>query len=204
KLMSEGVYGFNLDGHNFIINCLNNRCIYHKQLPVQVVDEMLFKHSPTLLFATVDKFTQIAWKEDAHKFFNSLDNDKLPPDLIIQDELHLISGPLGSIVGIFESVVEKLSTNESKNLLPKIIASTATLRNTSQQIENLYGGRKVNIFPPSGLTYSDSFFAKESKSASKRKYIGFMPVGKTSIDTQLQLLAHLLEARIENKEPIND
>lgn len=31
-----------------------------------------------------------------------------------------------------------------------------------------------------------------------------MPVGKTAIDTQLQLLAHLLEARIENYEPIND
>lgn len=204
KLVSENDYGFILNGKDFLIHCLNNRCIYHKQLPVQVVDEMLYKHPPTLLFATVDKFAQVAWKAETHKFFNSLDYDKLPPDLIIQDELHLINGPLGSIVGIFESVVEKLCTNESKNLLPKIIASTATLRNTTEQIENLYGRRKVNIFPPSGLSYSDSFFAKESKSESKRKYIGFMPVGKTAIDTQLQLLAHLLEARIENYEPIND
>lgn len=204
KLVSENDYGFILNGNDFLIHCLNSRCIYHKQLPVQVVDEMLYKYPPTLLFATVDKFAQIAWKADAHKFFNSLNHDKLPPDLIIQDELHLINGPLGSIVGIFESVVEKLCTNESKNLLPKIIASTATLRNTTEQIENLYGGRKVNIFPPSGLSYSDSFFAKESKSESKRKYIGFMPVGKTAIDTQLQLLAHLLEARIENSEPIDD
>lgn len=204
KLISERDYGFDLDGQNFIIKCLNNRCIYNNQLPVQVVDEMLYKHPPTLLFATVDKFAQIAWKADAHKFFNSLDNDKFPPDLIIQDELHLINGPLGSIVGIFESVIENLCTNGTKNLSPKIIASTATLRNTTQQIVNLYGGRKVNIFPPSGLSYSDSFFAKESKSASKRKYIGFMPVGKTSMDTQLQLLAHLLEARVENNEPIND
>lgn len=204
KLISERDYGFDLEGQDFIIKCLNNRCIYYKQLHVQVVDEMLYKHPPTLLFATVDKFAQVAWKADAHKFFNSLNDDKLPPDLIIQDELHLINGPLGSIVGIFESVIEKLCTNESKNLSPKIIASTATLRNTTQQIENLYGGRKVNIFPPSGLSYSDSFFAKESKSTSKRKYIGFMPVGKTAIDTQLQLLAHLLEARIENNEPIND
>jgi hypothetical protein len=133
-----------------------------------------------------------------------LDDEKLPPDLIIQDELHLLSGPLGSIVGLFESVVEKLCTKEYQNLTPKIIASTATTRNTTQQIQQLYGGRSVNIFPPSGLTYSDSFFAKESKEKSRRKYIGFMPVGKTAIDTQLQVIAHLLEARIENKEPIND
>jgi hypothetical protein len=121
------------------------------------------------LFATVDKFAQLAWKGEAHRFFNSLDDDKLPPDLIIQDELHLLSGPLGSIVGIFESVVEKLCTKENQKLTPKIIASTATTRNTTQQIAKLYGGRSVNIFPPSGLSYSDSFFAKESKEKSRRE-----------------------------------
>jgi hypothetical protein len=204
KLISEGDYGFDVEKRNFKIKCLNKKCTYHNQIPVQVVDEMLFSQPPTLLFATVDKFAQLAWKGEAHRFFNSLDDEKLPPDLIIQDELHLLSGPLGSIVGLFESVVEKLCTKENKNLTPKIIASTATTRNTTQQIQQLYGGRSVNIFPPSGLSYSDSFFAKESKEKSRRKYIGFMPVGKTAIDTQLQVIAHLLEARIENKEPIND
>jgi len=204
KLVSEGDYGFDIETRSFKIRCLNPKCTYHHQIPVQVVDEMLFNNPPTLLFATVDKFAQLAWKSEAHRFFNSLDDDKLPPDLIIQDELHLLSGPLGSIVGLFESAVEKLCTKENQNLTPKIIASTATTRNTTQQIQQLYGGRSVNIFPPSGLSYSDSFFAKESKEKSRRKYIGFMPVGKTAIDTQLQVIAHLLEARIENKEPIND
>lgn len=204
KLISEGDYGFDADSRKFKMRCLNKKCSYHKEIPVQVVDEMLFQNPPTLLFATVDKFAQIAWKGEAHRFFNSLDDDKLPPDLIIQDELHLLSGPLGSIVGIFESAVEKLCTKEGENLTPKIIASTATTRNTKQQIEQLYGGRKVNIFPPSGIGYNDSFFAKEAKEISKRKYVGFMPVGKTAIDTQIQLLAHLLEARIENGEPIDD
>jgi Helicase conserved C-terminal domain len=204
KLISEGDYGFKVERRIFKINCLNNRCTFHKGIPVQVVDEMLFKQPPTLLFATVDKFAQIAWKEDAHKFFNSLNDGILPPDLIIQDELHLLSGPLGSIVGIFESVVEKLCTNERLNLSPKIIASTATTRNTIQQVAQLYGGRKVNVFPPSGLSYDDSFFARESKAKSRRKYIGFMPVGKTSIDTQLYILAHLLVARIETGEPFDD
>lgn len=204
KLISGGDYGFKSERKSFKIHCLNKRCTFHKEIPVQVVDEMLFKQPPTLLFATVDKFAQIAWKEDAHKFFNSLDVEKLPPDLIIQDELHLLSGPLGSIVGIFESIVEKLCTNEELNLVPKIIASTATTRNTIQQVAQLYGGRKVNVFPPSGLSYDDSFFARESKAKSRRKYIGFMPVGKTSIDTQLYILAHLLVARIEAGEPFDD
>lgn len=163
KLISEGDYGFDVETRSFKIKCINEKCIYHNHIPVQVVDEMLFSQPPTLLFATVDKFAQLVWKGEAHRFFNSLDDKKLPPDLIIQDELHLLSGPLGSIVGLFESAVEKLCTKENQNLTPKIIASTATTRNTTQQIQQLYAGRSVNIFPPSGLSYSDSFFAKESK-----------------------------------------
>jgi len=204
KLISELDYGFEDNRNDFIIRCLNSICTFYSQIPLQIIDEMLYKKPPTLLFATVDKFAQLAWKADANKFFNSLSNGNLPPDLIIQDELHLLSGPLGSIVGLFESVVERLCTNDTKNITPKIIASTATTRNTAEQIAKLYGGREVNIFPPSGVSYKDSYFAKVSKTESKRKYIGFMPVGKTSIDTQLQCLAHLLEARIENHGKVND
>lgn len=188
-------YAFENGRRGFLISCLNDKCAFQKELPVQVVDEMLYKKPPTLLFATVDKFAMLSWKPEANGFFNSLDNEKLPPDLIIQDELHLLSGPLGSITGIFESVVELLCTKD--NVGPKIIASTATTRNTKEQIEGLYGNRIVNIFPPSGLNYDDSFFAKESKEESRRRYLGFMPTGKTSIDTQLQLLAHLFIARLE-------
>jgi len=193
-------YGFKITGKKknaeFSIKCLNKKCHFHKKLPVQVVDEMLYEKPPTLLFGTVDKFAMLAWKANGHKFFNSLDDDKLPPDLIIQDELHLLTGPLGSITGIFESVIEMLCTKGGRK--PKIISSTATTRNTNEQIKALYGNeRKVNIFPPSGLSYSDSFFAKVSKTDSKRRYLGFIPTGKSTIDTQLQMIANLFVARIE-------
>ena len=195
-------YGFKIVGKKknaeFKIKCLNKNCYFHNKLPIQVVDEMLYKDPPTLLFGTVDKFAMLAWKSDGHRFFNSLDDEKLPPDLIIQDELHLLKGPLGSITGIFESVIEILCSKNGHK--PKIIASTATTRNTNEQIKAMYGNeRSVNIFPPSGLSYSDSFFAKISKrkSKSKRRYLGFMPTGKSTIDTQLQMIANLFVARLE-------
>lgn len=187
----------------FYFKCVNNNCAFHaSRLPIQVVDEMLYKQPPTLLFATVDKFAILASQKEGatHMFFNSF-NDSLPPDLIIQDELHLISGPLGSIVGLFESVVDYLCSKGNRK--PKIISSTATTRNTSHQISELYAGKQVNIFPPSGISYSDSFFAKET--ISKRKYVGFLPTGKTGINTQLWMLPYLLFTRIKlfNENELN-
>jgi len=195
----EWTFGFKFKKRNiteFKINCVNKKCRFHSELPIRVVDEMLYDNPPTLLFGTVDKFAMLAWKAKGNRFFNSLDSDKLPPDLIIQDELHLLTGPLGSITGIFESVIEMLCTKNGRK--PKIISSTATTRNTSEQIKALYGNdREVNIFPPSGLSYDDSFFAKVSKTESTRRYIGFIPTGKSSIGTQLQIIANLFVARLE-------
>ena len=193
-------FGFKLPGRGinteFKIRCVNKNCHFHNELPIQVVDEMLYDNPPTLLFGTVDKFAMLAWKAKGNRFFNSLDSDKLPPDLIIQDELHLLTGPLGSITGIFESVIEMLCTKNGRK--PKIISSTATTRNTSEQIKALYGNdRDVNIFPPSGLSYEDSFFAKVSRTESKRRYLGFIPTGKSSINAQLQMIANLFVARLE-------
>ena len=193
------VFGFKLDRKKkdieFKIKCVNKKCHFHEELPIQVVDEMLYDKPPTLLFGTVDKFAMLAWKAKGNSFFNSI-NDGLPPDLIIQDELHLLTGPLGTITGIFESVIEMLCTKNGRK--PKIISSTATTRNTDEQIKALYGNDKtVNVFPPSGLSYVDSFFAKVSKTKSTRRYIGFIPTGKSSIDTQLQMIANLFVARLE-------
>jgi hypothetical protein len=195
-------YGFRVKSNVLIIHCINTKCHFQNGLPIQVVDENLYNNPPTLLFGTVDKFAMLAWQEEAHNFFKANTHNGYPPDLIIQDELHLLNGPLGSITGLFESTIELLCTKNG--IGPKIISSTATTRNTQYQIEKLYGNRSVNIFPPSGINHDNSFFSRESKT-SKRRYIGFMPTGKTSIDTQLQLLAHLFVARLEvyrNKETV--
>ncbi len=201
KLIKENgktyTHAFDSRKKDLKIKCLNNACCFSKLngLPVQVVDEVLYNYPPTLLFATVDKMAMLSWQEKGHRFFNSLgDDNDLPPDLIVQDELHLLTGPLGSIVGLFEAVIEDLCTKNSRS--PKIIASTATTRNTSEQVKQLYGNRKVNIFPPSGLTYDDSFFFRESED-SNRQYLGFMPTGKTGVDTQIHLLAVLFIARLK-------
>jgi hypothetical protein len=182
-------------------HCLNRRCAFGRDtdgLPVSVVDEVLYKNPPTLLFATVDKFAMLPHKEDGYRFFKA-NADSRPPDLIIQDELHLLNGPLGSITGLFERIVNLLCTMPATATQParppKIIASTATTRNTAQQVRGLYQ-REVAIFPPAGIRYDDSYFAFNN-TQSKRRHIGLMATGKTGLDTQLQLTALLLFARSE-------
>jgi len=189
------VHAFRITQGKFTIECKNTKCDFHSSLPIDVVDDSLYENPPTLLFATIDKFAQLSHREEGHRFFNSLNDKKLPPDLIIQDELHLLNGALGSIAGLFELIVERLCTKGKHK--PKIIVSTATTRNTEKQIGNLYR-RKVNIFPPLGITYDDNYFSfTDKKNESKRLHVGFMPTGKTSVDSQVRaLLPQLLFARI--------
>ncbi len=190
--------GYKATDKMFATNCLNSNCAFSEELPIYFVDDKIYQNPPTLLFATVDKFAMLSHREKGYKLFNSVleekDKNKQPPDLIIQDELHLLSGPLGSITGLYESIVELLATKGNKK--PKIITSTATTRNTEQQVALLYGNRKLNIFPPMGVTYDDNFFSYVS-TESKRKHIGFMPTGKTALNSQIRILGNLLLARIK-------
>lgn len=187
------ISGYNAKERSFSLKCLNSLCAFKGELPIHFVDEKIYEAKPTLLFATVDKFAMLSHRPEGHKLFNSLDSNLQPPDLIIQDELHLLSGPLGSITGLYETIVEMLCTKGNQK--PKIIASTATTRNTEEQVKMLYGNRKLNVFPALGISYKDNFFSFVTE-GNKRKHIGFFPTGKTSVDSQIQLLAHLLLARI--------
>ena len=116
-----------------------------------------------------------------------------PPDLIIQDELHLISGPLGSLVGIYESVIDGLSTRVSEDgyVRPKIVASTATVRRAQSQIRALFD-RDADIFPPLGIDSSDSFFAIEETEEPGRLYVGLFGPGKSIKTTLVRTYAALL------------
>jgi len=185
--------GFNCLKNKFEIRCLNPECHFHDRLPIDLVDESLYRNPPSLLFATIDKFARLAWVDEASAFFG-FEGGYQPPDLIIQDELHLISGPLGSITALFEGVVEMLCRRGGN--MPRIIASTATIKNAAAQVRGLFGNRAVVTFPPPGLNYKDNFFAKEDSNNLNREYIGVYPTGKTFTMTQLKLLALLLYGRL--------
>lgn len=109
-----------------------------------------------------------------------------PPDLIIQDEFHLISGPLGTMVALYETAIDQLCSweYEGHTVIPKVIASTATVRRAPEQIQGVFN-RSTMIFPPHGLDVSDNFFAVQRPTAAKpgRRYLGICPMGVSRTTT---------------------
>jgi len=170
--------------------CINNQCHYNNSLPIQFIDEGLYENPPTLLFATVDKMVQLSHKKEARDLF--FKNKALPPDLIVQDELHLLTGPLGSVAGLYELLIQGICTRDGRK--PKIVASTATTRNTKSLIKAMYG-RDLNIFPAQGVTFDDNFFSFLDKN-TKRKHIGILPTGKTAGLTEIKVVEALFEAKV--------
>jgi hypothetical protein len=122
-----------------------------------------------------------------------------PPDLVIQDELHLITGALGTAVGLFEAAVETLSSWETpagKPVRPMIIASTATVRNAQEQVRGLYG-RQVEIFPPQVLDVADTYFSQEvpiSRESPGRRYLGVSAQGVRLSSAEIRVAEVLLLA----------
>lgn len=189
-----GEWGYAMRGKHFYMFCPHEDCTFTDRLPIQIIDEELYAAPPTLLFGTVDKFAMMAWDGRVGSFFG-LHSDNRGPELIIQDELHLISGALGTMVGLYETAVDGLSS--MKGIKPKVIASTATIRRAKEQCSVLYN-REVVQFPAPGLDAEDSFFAKEDiidYPAGKygRKYVGIMPSGRTKAMTEIRSMAALLQ-----------
>ncbi len=157
------------------IICSNKKCFTKGEpLPIHTVDEEIYKELPSLIIGTVDKFAQLPRNNNLGLIFGKPDG--LPPDLIIQDELHLISGPLGTVTGIYESAIDYLST--FKNIPPKIIGSTATIGRAEQQVKALFN-RDVHQFPPPGLDASNSFFAVVDEKIPDRTYLGISSGGRS-------------------------
>ncbi|AQS59525.1 helicase-related protein [Desulforamulus ferrireducens] len=202
------VLGYEQKDNSVVFKCPDSACEFNKGLPIYVIDEDIYQKRPSLVIGTVDKFAMLAWRPEARSIFG-IDKDgnreSSPPGLIIQDELHLISGPLGSMVGLYESVIEKLCTDYRKDvpIVPKIVCSTATIRRYSEQVKALYGRDNVALFPPPGLDAGDSFFSQyachpDGKLQPGRIYVGVHAPGLRSMQTaQVRTFSALLQAPVD-------
>jgi hypothetical protein len=191
------------------------------------VDEPLYRRLPAFVIATLDKFASLPWTGQVgalfgkvntydaigrnHEFYGPADSERgkpipggqlLPPDLIIQDELHLISGPLGTIAGLYEGAIEKLCERHVEGreqpILPKIVASTATVRKAASQIRALFGRNKSAVFPPPGPDRKDSFFAitLPSSESPARLYVGVSFLGRNPKDMMMRVSTTLMSAAL--------
>ena len=168
------------------VHCVDRRCDFagrRRRLPIVAVDEPIYRRLPAFMIATADKFAALPWSGETARFFHGGDPDRpRPPDLIIQDELHLISGPLGTMAGLYETAIDRLCTRRigHEAVRPKVIASTATVRLAQKQIQALFNRREVDCFPAPGPDRRDSFFARQvSESAEdERLYLGVAAQGR--------------------------
>ncbi|HCT7101462.1 helicase-related protein [Pseudomonas aeruginosa] len=174
------------------VHCRNDTCQLHTDdlsLPIWTVDEDIYEARPTLLIGTVDKFAQIVRKPAVNHLFG-LHNGQVP-DLIVQDELHLISGPLGTVTGLYEAAFDlMLSSQQAK---PKIIGSTATIRKAAEQVLALFN-RDICQFPPPAIDHDDSGFAVTNYRSSGRRYVGVASAGRSAKYTLQAVSASLLQS----------
>lgn len=186
-------------------------------LPVLFVDEQIYQEVPSFIVATVDKFAMMPWLGEAGMLFGRathLDDKRaygvmhappaktkvlleglLPPELIVQDELHLISGPLGTMVGLYEAAVDYLCQRPAYGASrpPKVLCSTATVRRAREQIRALFG-RDMQLFPPRGVTEGDNFFSQVERDKPGRLYVGVGAPGRALRAVSVRSYAALLAA----------
>ena len=186
---------------SFKPNCVNSNCDLHQEdLRVRTIDEHIYLEPPSLIFGTADKFAQLVRQSESGRIFDR----KLPPSLIIQDELHLMTGPLGSMSGLLEMAIDELCTDEN-GFRPKIIGSTATIRQAKLQVRRLFD-RESFQFPPQAIDFHDSGFALSEieKKGSGRLYVGICTQGSTEKMIRENLSASVLQSiNDENLEDHN-
>lgn len=191
---------YSIIGASLVIACGDEDCAFGDGLPVHVIDETIYDARPTLIIATVDKFASIPWQPQVARLFNR-GTDEPPPELIIQDELHLISGPLGTLAGLYETAIDMAAHR------PKIIASTATIRRAGEQGRNLFD-REIRQFPPPGIDARDSYFSVERHPSHRpsRLYVGVMAPATSQTSLMLRTYAALLHAamNIDGTDEVRD
>lgn len=168
-------------------------CTYGKlrsPLPVWTVDEDIYRVKPTLIIGTADKYVQLPRNGKTGVLFG-LGSNVGAPDLIIQDELHLISGPLGTVAGLYEIAVDELASRNG--VRPKVIGSTATIKRAESQIRALFN-RDAFQFPPPGLHHSNSGFAMLDRIDPGRLYIGVTTAGRSAKFALQAVTASILQS----------
>ena len=170
---------------NLVVRCAKRHCDFSRMrhLPIVAVDEPIYDRLPAFMIATVDKFAALPWSGETARFFHGGDPaNPRPPDLIIQDELHLISGPLGTMAGLYETAIDHLSTLRvgDRDVRPKIIASTATVRVASRQVRAVFNRQSTEVFPAAGIDRRNSFFAEQASAGDEtsRRYLGIAAPGR--------------------------
>lgn len=207
KQSGASIAGIVVDREDVFLKCSDVKCFYgqeYSRLPIAVIDDAIYREPPSLVIGTVDKFAMMAWQPKAGALFG-FEHDNHgpikrrcePPGLIIQDEFHLISGPIGTVYGLYEGIIEELCANETTGIPPKIIASTATIRGAEEQVRSVYGKNLVQLFPSPGLKMSDSFFGRSARIGDSlcegRLYLGIYATGyKSFLTTQVRAFSAAL------------
>ncbi len=216
-----------------VVYCEGANCLFTEKkrpglgLPVLFVDEQIYQELPDFIVATVDKFAMMPWRGDAGMLFGRathlddvraygvmhdvpkkarpLPQGLYPPELIVQDEMHLISGPLGTMVGLYETAIDYLSEREvdGQRRAPKIVCSTATVRRAREQIRALFD-REMAIFPPRGIDEGDNFFATVDEDSPGRLYVGVAAPGRALRAVSVRTYATLLAAAAKHYDPKGD
>lgn len=169
--------------------CDNSQCVLSGEvLPVWAVDEDVYAFRPTLLIGTVDKFAQIVRRPETGSLFSV--GGPMQPQLILQDELHLISGPLGTLAGLYETALDLILS--AQGVRPKIIGSTATIRRAPDQVLALFD-RKTCQFPPAGIDAENSGFTVVDPALPGRRYVGVTTAGRSAKFTLQAVTASLLQ-----------
>ncbi len=176
-----------------VSRCSRPTCEFRERLPLIFVDEELYAHPPAMVVATVDKFARMPWEPEIRKLFG-IDSSSKPPDLIIQDELHLINDALGTMVALYETAIDHLCSRQGA--LPKIIGSTATIRRANRQVRGVFN-RTVAQFPPSGMSMDDSFFYREDQDQPGRLYVGIHAQGRSPKHTLARVLGTLAQSSVQ-------
>ena len=199
-------------------------------IPAYIIDDQIYNRCPTVIISTADKIARLAFEPKASAIFGNVNaynkyygynrNGDFPkgsvnvlaynkqikplkaPDLVIQDELHLIEGPLGSLFGLYESMVSAIIEKQGGN--PKYIASTATISNAQKQVDLLFS-KKLYQFPPHGLDITDNFFVKDydneeawNEEKPGRLYLGVYAPGKGPMTPQVRLWGRMLKTSEDN------